>query len=94
MASIKLLKDYAHARNGVATRHKAGEVISVPYGLGLDLVAAGTGRHWNGGAVDVPEPAPAPGPRAAPPAPQPRAKQAKPPAEAKAAEAKPSDQGE
>ena len=37
MSSIRLLKDYPP--------HKAGEIISVPFGLGKDLFARGIGEY-------------------------------------------------
>lgn len=105
MASIKLNRGYTLCRHGATTRHEAGEVISVPFGVGNELVASGVGVHWNGGAADA-EPAsrsvtrpvvepvhPVARPKPVRPSPAKPHEQTK-PAEAKPAEAQPSNQGE
>lgn len=97
MASILLKKPYRQTRDGKATDHRAGEVVSVPYFEGLEMVKAGVGVRWNGGVGHEPPAAP-PQPRPAPPPEEPKpAAEAKPkaqpkqqtrPAEARPAEAK------
>lgn len=53
MSSIYLLKPHEKA--------KIGDVISVPFSIGIDLIKRGIGRYWNGGETlqAVPPPAPA-----------------------------------
>lgn len=73
MASILLKKPYRQTRAGVATDHRPGEVVSVPYFEGLEMLKAGVGVRWNGGVGHEP---PAPPPKAPEPA---KAAEPKPP---------------
>ena len=44
MSSIQLTQDHES--------HKAGDIISVPFHVGKELITKGLGHYWNGGDAD------------------------------------------
>lgn len=61
MSSMFMIKDHrATNAAGEPVEHKKGEVVSVPFGVGKQMIAAGVARYWNDGQGEEPPEAEAP----------------------------------